>query len=779
MSEAAESQHLGTTAETTGGEQTTSSSSTAKDTKVPAPQPSSSTGRQSPPAPDINNDPDPINPPFNFNDPLNVPLIFNFDKATKKEMNEQIKLLMLQNQQKERNNEKMTDILGGMRRKIERLEYDSASLRRNAHSQKTGLTDTTNPDEPIQSIEGKRSKSRGKTVTLLDEVDDEKKKSSRSSKSRRQRSQSIFANGVDSSEESEYEHRRRTNRSNRARATGKTARDDDPSSSSSSSSDDSDGGRPNGNRRSSTVMTAGGSIAGCVLDWKYFDFSLDKENYLKGPDNWLPWKGTFMTALKSIGFVDDGSVKLTRIDELRIARYIHKTCKRDAVDLVEGIEKGTKMLKVFNNTYAPTGKLFLRTAWQDLTKLKYNGKDPILHTTAYSRLVRQCKDAGMEINQEQQIAMFLTSTEDKAHGWTKRQNTILKMNDLTIGQLKNDFTEEFKSKIGSERGANRNKNNNNSHGNDNANSHNNKSSNDNKKDKDKGKGKGNGKKDRKPRYDKEKGPLCYNCDEYGHIAKDCPKPPKERKNNANNVKSDKSKAVPGLEDYDESFGHNMAATIHGDDAMKWVQIQQEYDQFMTNKEMQTSTASCPMNDDEVDDVVISPTTIDVPPDATAYPYVHVNTTSVNTVFCANGQRRPPLLFDTGSDVNITPHADDFQDGTVMDISNRQFRVNTGGGPVYAQRIGQSKEMLVGADGEKVPVIMAKTLYIKDFPVKIMSGERWYLTGGFIQRNNLMNKLGKVVTTINVPRRGFHLWRHGDPEPQTRTGNMLMAQQQDA
>ncbi|KAF7515541.1 hypothetical protein G7054_g14528 [Neopestalotiopsis clavispora] len=738
MSEAAESQHLETTAETTGGKQTTSSSSTAKDTKVPAPLPSSRTGRQSSPALDIDNDLDPLNLPFNF----------NFEKATKKEINEYIKLLMIQNQQKDKNNEKMTDIVSGMRKQIERLEYNGASLRRNAHSQKTGLTDTTNPDKPIQSIEGKRSKSRGKTVTLLNEVDNKKKKSARSSKSRRQRSQSIFANGVDSPEESEYKHRRRTNRSNRARGTGKTARDDDPSLFSSSSSDDSDGGRPNGNRRSSTVMTAG-----CVLDWKYFDFSLHKENYLKGPDNWLPWKGTFMTALKSIGFVDDGSVKLTKIDELRIARYIHKTCKRDAVDLVEGIEKGTKMLK-----------------------LKYNGKDPILHTTPCSSLVRQCKDAGMEISQEQQIAMFLTSTENKAHGWTKRQNTILNMNDLTIGQLKNDFTEEFKSKIGSERGANRNKNNNNNHGNDNANSHNNKSSNDNKKDK--GKGKGNGKKDRKPRYDKEKGPLCYNCDEYGHIAKDCPKPPKERKNNANNLKSDKSKAVPGLEDYDKSFGHNMAATIYGHDAMKWVQIQQEYDQFMTNKEMQTSTASCPMNNDEVDDVVISPTTIDLPSNAIAYPYVHVNTTSVNTVFCANGQRRPPLLFDTGSVVNITPYADDFQDGTVMHISNRQFRVNTGGGPVYAQRIGQSKEMLVGADGEKVPVIMAKTLYIKDSPVEIMSGERWYLTGGFIQRNNLMNKLRKVMTTINVPRRGFHLWRYSDPKPQTRTGNMLITQQQD-
>lgn len=764
MSEAAESQHLETTAETTGGEQTTSSSSTAKDTKVPAPLPSSRTGRQSSPALDIDNDLDPLNLPFNF----------NFEKATKEEMNEHIKLLMIQNQQKEKNNEKITDIVSGMRKQIERLEYDGASLRWNAHSRKTGLTNTTNPDEPIQSIEGKRSKSRGKTVTLLDEVDNKKKKSSRSSKSRRQRSQSIFANSVDSSEESEYEHRRRTNRSNRARGTGKTARDNDPSSSSSSSSDDSDGGRPNRNRRSSTVITAGGSIAGCVLDWKYFDFSLDKENYLRGPDNWLPWKGTFMIALKSIGFVDDGSVKLTKIDELRIARYIHKTCKRDAVDLVEGIEKGTKMLKVFNNTYAPIGKLFLRTAWQDLTKLKYNGKDPILHTTPYSRLVRQCKDAGMEINQEQQIAMFLTSTEDKAHGWTKRQNTILKMNDLTIGQLKNDFTEEFKSKIGSERGANRNKNNNNNHGNDNANSHNNKSSNDNKKDK--GKGKGNGKKDRKPRYNKEKGPLCYNCDEYGHIAKDCPKPPKERKNNANNMKSDESKAVPGLEDYNESFGHNMAATIHGDDAMNWVQIQQEYDQFMTNKEMQTSTASCPMNDDKVEDVVMSPTTIDLPSNAIAYPYVHVNTTSVNTVFCANGQRRPPLLFDTGSDVNITPHADDFQDGTVMDISNRQFRVDTGGGPVFARRIRQSK-MLVGANGERVPVIMAKTLYIKDFPVEIMFGERWYLTGAFIHRNNLVSKLGKVVTTINVPRRDFHLWRHGDPEPQTRTSHMLITKQQ--
>lgn len=128
---------------------------------------------------------------------------------------------------------------------------------------------------------------------------------------------------------------------------------------------------------------------------------------------------------------------------------------------------------------------------------------------------------------------------------------------------------------------------------------------------------------------------------------------------------------------------------------------------------------------------------------------------VTIVYCVNSPRKA-LLFDISSNVNITPNKNNFQEGTVMDVSDRKLKINTGGGPVWALKIGFSTEWVVRPNTERLPIYMAKTLYVKDFLVKIMFGERWYLTRSYISKNNLMNKLGKAVTTLNMPKKRFYL-----------------------
>jgi hypothetical protein len=60
--------------------------------------------------------------------------------------------------------------------------------------------------------------------------------------------------------------------------------------------------------------------------------------------------------------------------------------------------------------------------------------------------------------------------------------------------------------------------------------------------------------------------------------------------------------------------------------------------------------------------------------------------------------------------------------------------------------------------------MSRCLLVPGFPVKILFGERWYLTGGSFRGNQLVNQNGKVVAKFNVRRQGFYLWRYGEPEP---------------
>lgn len=56
------------------------------------------------------------------------------------------------------------------------------------------------------------------------------------------------------------------------------------------------------------------------LDWSDFQFKLDKENRLSGPDNWEMWISVLSVALMSIGYEEKNQKQLTVIDEAKLAR---------------------------------------------------------------------------------------------------------------------------------------------------------------------------------------------------------------------------------------------------------------------------------------------------------------------------------------------------------------------------------------------------------------------------------------------------------------------------
>jgi hypothetical protein len=114
-------------------------------------------------------------------------------------------------------------------------------------------------------------------------------------------------------------------------------------------------------------------------------------------------------------------------------------------------------------------------------------------------------------------------------------------------------------------------------------------------------------------------------------------------------------------------------------------------------------------------------------------------------------------------VHITPDYD-FEKGTAMSLKGRGFRINTGGGPVEAEAIGLLVEFLTGPSGEKTIVRMSRCLLVPGFLVKILFGERWYLSGGSMWGNQLVNSNEKAVTKFNIRQQGFFLWRYRGPEP---------------
>ncbi|RYP16758.1 hypothetical protein DL765_004935 [Monosporascus sp. GIB2] len=235
------------------------------------------------------------------------------------------------------------------------------------------------------------------------------------------------------------------------------------------------------------------------LRWKRFDFSLDKENHLAGWANWELWSNALSLTMEEIGYVD--GMKLGQLDQLRLAKAITKTCKRAPLELITGIKKGTKMLRTFRRTYAATGKSRQRSLWKELNKVTYDGGDPVQFTTKFQKLLREVKGCGMRLGTEEQITMFLTAVEDRAGSWCKTIQSVLRQTDYSFQQLIDDFNSEFHDR------SNKKKNNGRS-----ANAR---------------KGKGNTR-DGKPAWNKDGQPLCFNCGKYGHMAKDCPEPQKDK-----------------------------------------------------------------------------------------------------------------------------------------------------------------------------------------------------------------------------------------------------------
>lgn len=59
--------------------------------------------------------------------------------------------------------------------------------------------------------------------------------------------------------------------------------------------------------------------------WKKFFFEVEKENYLKGFDNWELWRNALSFALEEVDYEE--GMKLSRFAEVKLAKVIIKICK--------------------------------------------------------------------------------------------------------------------------------------------------------------------------------------------------------------------------------------------------------------------------------------------------------------------------------------------------------------------------------------------------------------------------------------------------------------------
>ncbi|KHJ31339.1 hypothetical protein EV44_g3345 [Erysiphe necator] len=436
-----------------------------------------------------------------------------------------------------------------------------------------------------------------------------------------------------------------------------------------------------------------------LLEWNDFVWKPHHTAFLKGVSNWLDYKEDLLIEIQSIGY--EPGMRLTPLDEIKLAGAIRRTTTSDARTLIRGMKQGTKIMKLFEATFQQVSELQQDNYWEELSSLKYRGDCPITYVTKFKTAIHNYKSVGGLVPSVQAKNMFKASSLEQLY-----QDFVAHLYHKTI-EKKGNSTLPKNDKGGSiyrtQRGPD-------------------------------GDQRKSGK-DFKKRF--AKSVECWNCKKKGNYSNKCPDKlakDKEIKDRSNYVDSSISllkNKHPVVTESDPAFLYT--ATVSPSVFEDTVNL---YEEELEKRQKLRSLSD--MNTANVAQQVLS-------------------TRQLSRI-------ADRWLYDTGADVDATNCRENLIPGTIVEIKPGQFPVQTGNGMVHAECMGEVLLSLMGAKGERKTLHLKHVLYIKELPHNLVSGERFYKRGGRQEGNRLINFDGTTLTYIDVERRGFFLWLHGCPEP---------------
>ncbi|KAI0999113.1 hypothetical protein K3495_g9080 [Podosphaera aphanis] len=449
------------------------------------------------------------------------------------------------------------------------------------------------------------------------------------------------------------------------------------------------------------------------------------------------YRETVLLQLECIGY--ESGVTLTPLDEVRFAAVIQRTTTAEVASLVIGMKRGTEMMRLFDRTYRQSGEIQQEAVWGTLLDLKYTGGCPVEYVTKFKTSVRDYLSTGGTLVEKQISVIFKQSTKEKAGKWNAMVSTIARFQSWSAENLIQDFISHHFDRIEQSGKSDKPRANemaqkfiNNAQGEE--------CMKDNRKTE--GKAKGNNSRKKFPFR-------CYNCKEKGHTAKNCLE---KRKSQAYNtqVAHDRSSSEIGpppaiAEEYcqiprEDLAGSNYTAQVDPDVYNNMVSYENEMSrrrgEASIEKELPESEA----------------------------PGACVQFTQ--QILSASGENgvENRWLFDTGADVDATNRRQNFKPGIVVELKPKQFPIQTGSVVVCAECVGEVWLSLTGPGGAQTSMRLKYVVYLKVFPLNIVSGERFYRSGGHLNGNMIVSPNGEVLTHINAERRGFFLWLFNQPEP---------------
>ena len=475
-----------------------------------------------------------------------------------------------------------------------------------------------------------------------------------------------------------------------------------------------------------------------LLDWANLQWKPHFSSFLKGNKNWVAYKEALLLQLRCIGYKP--RMQLTPLDEVKLAALIQRTSTPEATSLVAGMTKGTDMMTLYESTFRQVGELQQESLYQELTSLRYKGGCPVRYVTSFKTAVREYRSVGGEMALSEVRIVFKQSVKEKAGRWHSTVSAISRFQNWDLEHLYQDFTSHFYNKIGAEERETH----------DSKQKHNTKGSiNNNQQDKINIRARDNSKGE-----ESRKNIKCFKCKKIGHYANKCPNKSNNENRKPNREKGSKYLDPPAAMSNEYCSIPEEELSGSGYTAQADPQTYQEMVEFY-EKEMAIRKGRRQMTE-------LPELKEDRPKSPASMATIGVTQQIMKIGDSADTKNR--WLFDTGADIDATNQKRNFRPGTIVDLGPKQFPIRTGNGIVYAECVGEVWLTLKGKGHEKSVIRIKYTLYLKDLPVNIISGERFYKSGGYLEKNRLIDPEGNIISYIDTLRRGFFLWIYNQPEP---------------
>lgn len=106
-----------------------------------------------------------------------------------------------------------------------------------------------------------------------------------------------------------------------------------------------------------------------MLDWSFFDWKPDPKSFLRGISYYFIYRETILLQLECIGYHSE--LKLTQLDELKLAAVIQRTVTIEIAEMIAGMKSGLSMIRLFENTFRRAGSIQIEALGAKLSGLRY------------------------------------------------------------------------------------------------------------------------------------------------------------------------------------------------------------------------------------------------------------------------------------------------------------------------------------------------------------------------------------------------------------------------